>query len=118
LLGLKAKIDLETAADQIIQKGLTVRAAEKLVEQILNPPKPKPAPVGVGAELQQNLRAVEQKLTRHFSTAVAVHHGEKKGRLELEYYGVENLNRLLDLMGLSGEAPAAGDFIQWPDSEK
>jgi ParB family transcriptional regulator, chromosome partitioning protein len=118
LLGLKAKTDVEAAADEIIQKGLTVRAAEKLVEQILNPPKPKPAPAAVGPELQQSLRAVEQKLTHHFSTAVAVHHGEKKGRLELEYYGVEDLNRLLDLMGLAGEQPGTGDFIQWPDSEK
>jgi ParB family transcriptional regulator, chromosome partitioning protein len=114
LLALKARADIETAADQIIARGLTVRGAEKLVAHILNPPKPKPSTPATGAELQQALRAIEQKLTRHFATAVAVHHGEKKGRIELEYYGVDDLNRLLGLMGL-GEEQAAGDFITWPD---
>lgn len=117
LLALKARPDVESAADQIIAKGLTVRGAEKLVDHLLNPPKPKPQPAAADAELQAALRAIEQRLTRHFSTAAAVHHGEKKGRLELEYYGVDDLNRLLGLMGL-GEEPAAGDFIRWPEGEK
>lgn len=117
LLSLKAKPDMESAAEQVITKGLTVRAVEKLVDQILNPPKPKPQPAAAGAELQHALRAIEQKLTRHFSTAVAVHHGEKKGKLEIEYYGVDDLNRLLSLMGIAEEQPD-GDFIQWPDGGK
>jgi ParB family chromosome partitioning protein len=115
LLSLKEKSDMDSAAEQIIQKGLTVRAAEKLVEQILNPPKPKPQPAAPGAELSTALRSVEQKLTSHFSTAVSVHHGEKKGRLELEYYGVDDLNRLLSLMGIS-EDGGGSDFIRWPES--
>jgi ParB family chromosome partitioning protein len=117
LLSLKAKADMEQVAETIVQKGLTVRAAEKAVDQVLNPPKPKPAPVAVGAELQQSLQALEQKLTRHFSTAISIHHSEKKGKLELEYYGVEDLNRLLGLMGMNDEQPN-GDFIQWPDGGK
>ena len=116
LLTLKSKPDIESAADQIIAKGLTVRAAEKLVDHIINPPKPKPQPA-IGTELQHELRAIEQKLTRHFATAAAVHHGEKKGRLELEYYGVDDLNRLLSVMGLVEEQPE-GDFIRWPEQEK
>lgn len=116
LLSLKEKPDMEAAAEQIVQKGLTVRAAEKLVEQILNPPKPKPQPIGPGAELSTALRSVEQKLTSYFSTAVSVHHGEKKGRLELEYYGVDDLNRLLSLMGISEEG-GGGDFIRFPEGE-
>jgi ParB family chromosome partitioning protein len=116
LLSLKEKPDMESAAEQIVQKGLTVRAAEKLVDQILNPPKPKPQPVGPGVELSSALRSVEQKLTSHFSTAVSVHHGEKKGRLELEYYGVDDLNRLLSLMGIS-EENGGGDFIRFPESD-
>ena len=117
LLSLKVKADMEQVADMIIQKGLTVRAAEKQVDHVLNPPKPKPAPAAVGSELQQSLEALEQKLTRHFSTAISIHHSEKKGRLEFEYYGVEDLNRLLGLMGMGDEQPN-GDFIQWPDGGK
>lgn len=117
LLSLRTKPDIESAAEQIIAKGLTVRSAEKLVGHILNPPKPKPQQPAAGADLQQSLRAIEQKLTRYFATAAAVHHGEKKGRIELEYYGVDDLNRLLGLMGL-GEEQAAGDFINWPEQGK
>jgi ParB family chromosome partitioning protein len=115
LLSLKSKPDIELAAEQIIAKGLTVRAAEKLVDHVNNPPKPKSQPAS-GSELQHALRAIEQKLTRHFATAVAVHHGEKKGKLEIEYYGVDDLNRLLSLMGISEEQPDA-DFIKWPDGK-
>ncbi len=114
LLSLKTKPDIESAADQIIAKGLTVRGAEKLVGHILNPPKAKTQLPATGAELQQALRAIEQKLTRYFATAAVVHHGEKKGRVELEYYGVDDLNRLLGLMGL-GEEQSAVDFIKWPE---
>jgi len=117
LLSLKGRPEIESVADQVIGRGLTVRGAEKLVEHILNPPKPKPQTRPAGAEFQQALHAIEQKLTRHFATAVAVHHGEKKGRIELEYYGVDDLNRLLGLMGLGEEQPE-GDFIKWPEGGK
>lgn len=100
LLGLKKADDMEAAAEVVISKALTVRATEKLVESILNPPSPKQQPTDQTSEMKIALKAIEQKLTRHFSTAVSVHHGEKKGRLEIEYYGVDDLNRLLSSMGI------------------
>lgn len=104
LLGLKQPTEIESAAAQVIQKGLTVRGTEKLVVLMLLPPTKKQVGTTVtGSELTLALRASEQRLTRHFSTAVSVHHGEKKGRIELEYYGVDDLNRLLGIMGLAEE---------------
>ncbi|HEY2572802.1 MAG TPA: ParB/RepB/Spo0J family partition protein [Verrucomicrobiaceae bacterium] len=117
LLSLKAKSDMDLAADQIIAKSLTVRGTERMVDHILNPPKPKPQAPAPGADLQQALRAIEQKLTSFFATAAAVQHGEKKGRIELEYYGVDDLNRLLGLMGVLEDLPE-GDFIKWPEGGK
>ena len=35
-----------------------------------------------------------------FATHVSIHHGLKKGRIELEYYGDDDLQRLLDLLGV------------------
>jgi ParB family chromosome partitioning protein len=101
LLGLKNATDAEAAADEVIRKALTVRATEKLVDTILNPPAPKPKPAALEAELKIALQAIEQNLTRHLSTGVKVHHGDKKGKLEIEYYSVDDLNRLLEVMGLS-----------------
>ena len=37
------------------------------------------------------------------ATHVVVHHGAKKGKIEIEYYGDDDLQRLLDLFGLGEE---------------
>lgn len=103
LLSLKTPDDIETAAQQILNKSLTVRDAQKVVDTILNPPKPAPQPASPAAALATSLREVEQRLTRHFATAVSLHHNEKKGRLEIDYYGVDDLNRLLSIMGVEEE---------------
>jgi ParB family chromosome partitioning protein len=100
LLALKKTEDSEAAADEVVRKALTVRATEKLVDGILNPPPPKPKPSAPDGELKLALETIEHNLTRHLSTSVKVHHGDKKGRVEIEYYSVDDLNRLLDLMGL------------------
>jgi len=104
LLSLKKSEDVEAAALQVISKALTVRATEKLVDTLLRPPLPaKPAPGNAEAELRQALRAVEEKMKRQFATSVNVHHGEKKGRIDVEYYGIDDLNRILSLMGVEEE---------------
>jgi ParB family chromosome partitioning protein len=103
LLSLKKAEDIEVAAEEVIRKSLTVRGTEKLVEGILNPPAPKPKPSAPDAELKVALDSIQTRLTRHLSTGIAIHHGEKKGKVEIEYYSVDDLNRLLSVMGLSDE---------------
>lgn len=100
LLSLKKTEDVELAADEVLRKMLTVRATEKLVDLILNPPAPKPKPYSPDAELKVALDSIQQRLTRHLATGISVHHGDKKGKLEIEYYSVDDLNRLLSVMGL------------------
>ncbi len=103
LLTLKKESDQEAAADEIVRKGLTVRAAEKLAQQITKP-APKPAePDKRQADVILAIRSVEQRLTRHFSTNVSISHAEKKGRIEIDYYGSDDLNRLLSLMQVEEE---------------
>jgi ParB family chromosome partitioning protein len=46
---------------------------------------------------------LQNRLREHLGTQVSVHHGEKKGRLEIEYYGNDDLERLLKLIGLPEE---------------
>jgi ParB family chromosome partitioning protein len=101
LLTLKSADAQMKAADEILKKGLTVRATEKLTQSILKPPVPKPQIDD--AELTRAIETVEQRLMQHLSTNVTVKHGEKKGHIEIDYYGVEDLNRLLDLMGAPPE---------------
>lgn len=103
LLMLKKHDEQERVADQILSKGLTVRATEKVVDGILHPPPP-PKPKPAENELSRAIEAVEQKLIQHLTTNVSIHHAEKKGKIEIDYYGVDDLNRILAALGVEEEA--------------
>jgi ParB family chromosome partitioning protein len=104
ILSIKDKSAQLLASDQILKRGLNVRAAEKLA-QTFDPAgatdegKPKGA-ASTPAAPDAHMRALQNKLRDRFATHVAIHHGAKKGRIELEYYGDDDLQRLLDLLGL------------------
>lgn len=104
ILSIKDKNAQLLAADQILRKGLNVRAAEKLA-QSFDPASPgdetKPrSAAGTPAVPDAHFRALQNKLRDRFATHVSIHHGAKKGRIELEYYGDDDLQRLLDLLGV------------------
>ena len=104
ILSIKDKDAQLLASDQILKKGLNVRAAEKLA-QGFDPAagsdggKPKGA-ASTPAAPDAHMRALQNKLRDRFATHVAIHHGSKKGKIELEYYGDDDLQRLLDLLGI------------------
>jgi ParB family chromosome partitioning protein len=103
LLMLKKHDEQKHVADQILSKGLTVRATEKVVDGILHPPPP-PKREPAANELSRAIEAVEQKLIQHLTTNVSIHHAEKKGKIEIDYYGVDDLNRILAALGVEEEA--------------
>jgi ParB family chromosome partitioning protein len=104
ILSIKDKDAQLLASDQILKKGLNVRAAEKLA-QSFDPAAPgdesKPrAAASTPGVPDAHFRALQNKLRDRFATHVTIHHGAKKGRIELEYYGDDDLQRLLDLLGV------------------
>lgn len=114
LLGLKVPEDQRTIAELIIRQHSTVRAAEKLVSEHLA--KQGNQRTGPGSRANAAARALERqmdlppviqhlqnRLREHFSTQVALHHGDKKGRIEIEYYGSDDLNRILSALGVKPE---------------
>jgi ParB family chromosome partitioning protein len=108
ILSLKDHPSQLLAADQIVKKALTVRAAEKLIQSFHREsenPRGSAASAASTASAQVDVmvRSIEAKLRDHFATHVTVHHGGKKGRIELEYYGNVDLQRLLDLLGLPND---------------
>jgi ParB family chromosome partitioning protein len=104
ILSIKDKDAQLLASDQILRKSLNVRAAEKLA-QTFDPSagsddgKPRGA-ANTPAVPDAHFRALQNKLRDRFATHVSIHHGLKKGRIELEYYGDDDLQRLLDLLGV------------------
>ncbi|MCW1884485.1 ParB/RepB/Spo0J family partition protein [Luteolibacter flavescens] len=104
ILSIKDKDAQLLASDQILKKGLNVRAAEKLAQTfdpaaVSDDGKAKGA-ASTPAAPDAHFRALQNKLRDRFATHVAIHHGAKKGKIELEYYGDDDLQRLLDLLGI------------------
>jgi ParB family chromosome partitioning protein len=103
VLALKDHTVQLLAADQILHRKLTVRATEKLVQSLLAAADTnaddakKPAS---GREEDVQIRAITNRLRTHLATHVAIQHSPKKGRIEIEYYGNDDLQRLLELLGL------------------
>lgn len=87
----------ESAANAILTGGLSVRQTEALVKRLSaekkEPKKKQADAVDYLAEAQNELKA---KLCR----GVKIVSGRKKGRIELEYYGLDDLNDLLDALAL------------------
>ncbi|MGJ8674073.1 ParB/RepB/Spo0J family partition protein [Rubritalea sp.] len=89
-------------ADLIIAKKLTVRAAEKLAQDFNNPKEAtQPAKPTVSEADRKIIYKVEGQLAKDFGTKVNLHHTGKKGRIEIEYAGNADLNRILELLGVS-----------------
>jgi len=75
---------------KIIDKGLTVRDAERIAnakERQKREPDPDMLPI-------------EEALRNRFSTKVKVVKGKRKGRIEIEFYSDSDLERILDLIGI------------------
>jgi ParB family chromosome partitioning protein len=102
ILSVKDQDTQLLAADQIIRRKLTVRAAEKLAQSLLNGTGDNAADPKNAAprEIDIHIRAITNRLREHLATHVAVQHNAKKGKIEIEYYGDDDLQRLLDLLGL------------------
>ncbi len=92
----KAILSLERVRDQIqasmliVKKGLSVREAEKLAAGLKNPPKDK------RPRLSHEIKAVEEKLRKALGTKVSIAAKAKGGKIVIEYYSAEELDRIIE----------------------
>ena len=94
----------EKLADKVVAEGLSVRQTEALAQRLAAgeatpPPRPE------GPDLSIYLKEAERTLGARFGRKVSIVSGKRKGRIELEYYGPDDLTALLDLLE---KAPSAG----------
>ena len=92
----------EELARQIVENGLSVRSTEDLVKKWLNrdtPSVPRPAPAPTRDDLV--LRSMTDRLRTGLGTKVAIRPsaGSDGGKIEIEYYSSDDLERLIELMG-------------------
>ncbi len=84
-------------AQQIMDKALSVRQAEEVAKKMNRVKKVTPQPEKDPTEVDYAALAA-QDLGKQLGRKVKIVSGKRKGRLELEYYGVDDLNDLLDAL--------------------
>ncbi len=101
LLGIEDKEKQFATAQKIFDEKLSVRETEKLVKKIQ---KEKDTPETAKKELDPQLtticRDLEEKMKHILGTKVAINQkDDKKGKIEIEYYSMDELDRIIDLFG-------------------
>lgn len=96
LLALENKELQYNTAMKIFDEKLSVRETECLVKEILNPKVKKEKKVNL--EEEAIYEGLEEKIKSIIGTKVSIHRGAKhKGKIEIEYYSQEELERIMDL---------------------
>ena len=86
--------------NEIKQKGLSVRQTEELVRKLYK--ENTPVKNSVKTSLPEAFKRIEDNLASHFSTRVKLNHNKKgEGSISIEYYSLQELNKLLDQLGVS-----------------
>ena len=95
VLTLKTEKKQQEAAQKIAALGLSVRQAEMLCKNMSKEAAPKPEPVTLAVDY---VAECEKSLSKHQGRGVKIVNGKRKGRFELEFYGQEDLQVLLDAL--------------------
>lgn len=99
LLSLPDEQKQRDAAERIVRSELSVRQTEALCKSLLKESRPEPVQKGLEVDY---LAECEKALSSKLGRGVHIVSGQRKGRLELEFYGPDDLQKLLDQ--LQGES--------------
>lgn len=83
--------------ESIIEKNLNVRQTESLAKQLEKNKPRKKNPI-IDEQVKAQLEELEDRLSSHLGTKVTLSHNAKKGKIEIEYYGNDDLERILGII--------------------
>ena len=95
ILTLKSEKKQLEAAKKIIALGMSVRAAETLCKNMAKEPVQKPEPAVFAVDY---VAECEKQLSKQLGRGVKIVNGKRKGKFELEFYGQDDLQKLLDAL--------------------
>jgi ParB family chromosome partitioning protein len=103
IINIPDKAKQKEIADKIIRNDLSVRATERLAEKVKDELRPerkkrKKKVSEADKEKTAEIAAVERELMTLLGTKVQITGDESKGKIELEYYSLDELNRLIDAL--------------------
>jgi ParB family chromosome partitioning protein len=94
ILSIEGRPNQLEAARRIIHKGLSVRETESLAKKWGSEGRKKVP----HHKKDPQIESLQEKLIRSLGTKVRIHHKGKKGKIEIEYYSLDELDRLLDIL--------------------
>jgi ParB family chromosome partitioning protein len=101
LLGLESEEHRKLLARRIIETGMSVREAEQQVRRLKQTSGSSKKAKAQSAEAEATvIRDLEKRIGEHFNTRCMLKHGAKKGKLTIEYFGNEDLDRILEKLGI------------------
>jgi len=104
LLGLPDPSLQISAADQVRSRGLSVRQTEELVAQMLAPQPTRTAPsLPAPVSRDPHVLDVENRLRDRLATRVGLRYRAGRGSIEIRFGSDDELNRLLDLLGIEAD---------------
>jgi ParB family chromosome partitioning protein len=100
LLACRDEKEMLSLYEQILTGNLTVRETEQLASQTpaYESKKPRKASKTTVRSVSAETREVEERLQRVYGTPVQIHDRGGRGRVQLEFYSYEDLDRLLELL--------------------
>lgn len=96
ILGLKNKKLMQEVADKVINQGMNVRQVEALIQQ-LNDNVPHETKV---AKKDIFVQETETQLRDYFGTSVQIKKQKNKGKIEIEFYSEDDLERILAILNV------------------
>jgi ParB family transcriptional regulator, chromosome partitioning protein len=104
LLGVEDHAQRAVLARRVIEENLSVRATEKLVLSHKTAPSAPASTAAAGRSVPPMeaaaIASIQKKLTSHLGARVAVKHTPKRGKIVIEYSGNDDLQRLLEKLGV------------------
>lgn len=94
ILGIESPSEQVKLAKEIVSKGFSVRESEEKVQERKLPPLSRIRIL----RRDPMIRDVEERLGKSLSTKVSIKQGAKKGKIELEYYSLDDLERLIQIL--------------------
>lgn len=102
IINIPDKARQKEIADKIIRNDLSVRATERLAEKVKDELRPERRKRKKASDADKakaaEIAAVERELMTLLGTKVHITGDDRKGRIELEYYSLDELNRLIDAL--------------------
>lgn len=98
ILGLQDNKMQNEVAQLVIDENLSVRETERYIKEINNPKEDRKN--NNSEEINPYYRDVQDKLQNYFGTKVNINSKKNKGKIEIEYYSEDDLQRILEIINI------------------